>query len=964
MFYIIIELNGYKQLLRLDAGLAADLESILVPAAEVRGGRRIPSDGGHLVYGFPTRDAGEAVRVLDAVFDLRNGLRQLSDRLMGFLILAEYYPDATPQEAVRRDLTGVIRAREMDDSLLFGPEAVDLFRPFCEVQKDGACFRARERTKTPGPNLGDAGTFSVRPPIVERLLLELAPRLDCGKPPEVFLVYGPIFSGVGCQVDVALKTLMGFSPVCRVYPGPSGSDLPVFDCPGFDDIPDYLSATERKVWREKKEIFTPGLLPDFPAEEGFAAFSLATGSFIRRCEDGLYPAVLVCEDIHAMSVTARGILARVFRENLPGWRLFPVCTSRNADLGSEFRGLPCERFHLPPLGADEVREKIRGLPGGTVSPKKAIAAFRRSKGRITALYYELLAEGPPEDGPFEDIGSAVRVLRGQERILREVLRIIMETGDLLSPRLMEDFLEGRGVTRAQFRDIIRRLAEMGFLRDEGGLVPRVPEIRSFLRQDETLRKAETDEPLSAYLYDRWKKDGAAGREGVLLEYFLEAGRIDYAVEAFNALAASILDMDGTERARELIRDRIPDIPGAELRPVLLAARLRLALCLDDPDGMVEAFARLEDYSELLPTNPYYGECLLQKAAYSLKLRDVRGALSPAKSAVMFFQERSDGPGLTRANNAIGLAMLASDNPEEALDYFRIARESSPGGLRSLLLVGMTQFVLGNFSRTLETCAAAAEEADSLLERRLALASRFVAGRARFELGDYSEARNVFESLLSGARSLGYSAPMPVLYAWLGRCLAYLGDPAGAKWALAAAGPGPEAVFFQAEAEYFRGDSARARDLLDIFLRIPYEGDCFLGDAIFWKDGFYFTENLCTGRTRGMEALPHLARAFHAYLSGSVQGAPAGVEDMARLMRDEKASANDPYTMLYYFWYSGILPEKQDPAYEDRMTILGRAVRNLQTRKSRIDDPEHKAAFTGKNYWNRLIMEDARRHNLV
>jgi hypothetical protein len=86
--------------------------------------------------------------------------------------------------------------------------------------------------------------------------------------------------------------------------------------------------------------------------------------------------------------------------------------------------------------------------------------------------------------------------------------------------------------------------------------------------------------------------------------------------------------------------------------------------------------------------------------------------------------------------------------------------------------------------------------------------------------------------------------------------------------------------------------------------------------------------------------------------------------MSRLIRDEKTSRNDFFIRLYYYWYFKILPEGQNTAFEDRLTVLGRATQNLQFRMSKMDSPVHKRSFTGKNYWNRLLMEDARQHNLV
>ena len=73
---------------------------------------------------------------------------------------------------------------------------------------------------------------------------------------------------------------------------------------------------------------------------------------------------------------------------------------------------------------------------------------------------------------------------------------------------------------------------------------------------------------------------------------------------------------------------------------------------------------------------------------------------------------------------------------------------------------------------------------------------------------------------------------------------------------------------------------------------------------------------------------------------------------------------DPYNRLYYFLYSLILPESGPADTEDRLTILGKSVRFMQERSSRIDRYSDKTAFLEKNYWNRQLIEQARLHNLL
>jgi tetratricopeptide (TPR) repeat protein len=307
---------------------------------------------------------------------------------------------------------------------------------------------------------------------------------------------------------------------------------------------------------------------------------------------------------------------------------------------------------------------------------------------------------------------------------------------------------------------------------------------------------------------------------------------------------------------------------------------------------------------------------------------------------------------------------------DGIDYFRIAHAAAAGKgrhfekMRCIVFEATAHFIRGNFSRVLEICRTAAAEADSLFMRRWAILSRFLIGRSLFELGEYEKAQDVFERLLSECRSAGYKAPLPVICGWIGRCLVYHGKPEDGLDVIRPLPVGPETLFFRAEAEYFMGDIEKARESIDLALRMPSEAYCFLGDNFLWPDGFYFAENIALGRTKGVQVLRQLSLAFRAFLmvlSGEVL---PGIEELSRLTREEKNSENDPYNRLYYYWYSRILPEKRDQVFEDRLTILGKAVNHLQSRISRIDEPGHKTTYAGKNLWNHMLIEEARSHNLV
>jgi hypothetical protein len=50
--------------------------------------------------------------------------------------------------------------------------------------------------------------------------------------------------------------------------------------------------------------------------------------------------------------------------------------------------------------------------------------------------------------------------------------------------------------------------------------------------------------------------------------------------------------------------------------------------------------------------------------------------------------------------------------------------------------------------------------------------------------------------------------------------------------------------------------------------------------------------------------------------------------------------------------------------DDKVTVLGKSLKSLQERASRIDAPAERSSFLWRNWWNRKIMEEARERKLV
>ncbi len=981
MLYVASEFYNFKQLTRLNPALLDEVNGGLSALLEARGGKRVPGgDAGTFFHVFGGEAAGESVRVIDALVSLRDFLRKRGDALAGFALFVERYRETDPRDSVLRDLKECLLRIEDEDQLTAGSAAAELFSGMASLEPRGRFFRVLDKTARPGLGIGGVKDFCVRERAVKELVPLIASRLDCEGSPDILLVHGPWASGVSFQVNAAIRSLVDEEAILPVFPLSRGDSFHVpfvnsIRLARLGDVSEHLTSVERRLLAEKRDVlgfFAEGprrsRVPDFPEREIFTVFSLMVAAFRRKCEDLLSPAVVVCEDFHVHSPEARGVLAAVFAECLPRFGANLVCTSALPFLGYEFRNFPVVRRPLPGMERGEI-EEITEAAGGTEAEAERNAAV--SKGCILNLYHALQAssfEGDP----------TLALVRKQEPEFRDALYVLSSAGTILSAVRLGDFLEEIDVPREKTLEILDRCKEFGLIRDEGRPAALLPGGWGRLLPDPTPRRGLIDEKLPAFLFRLWKK-GAVDAEEALYRFFLERGQSRYALDVLRLLYAERIDSGDYTEARKLLYG---DLPGRESEgeertvtewrdALVLSGRLRLAMAEGDGPTSAALFARLESYEFTLPLeNPSWGECLLQQARYLASTLDFKRALDFSKKAAIHLQDREGSAGAVRANVEIGLVMLAQENLESALDYFRIAHSAAANeGLlfdrvRSGFFEAVIHFLQGNYSRVIEGCDALVRLADAVYSRRWKILLGFLKGRALFELGEYYGSESVFFGLLAECEALRYRPPVPVLRAWAGRSLLYGGRTEEGTAVLDGIERSREALYFRAEGNAFAGNPEAAVKILADLLAEPPETDCFRGDGFAWTDGFSFAENLLVGRRGGDTVLVRQTKALKSLQTAASGGFRQAVEEMHRFIKEDAYSEHDPYNRLYFYWYSRILPRTKDRNYEDRLTILGLAVKYLNQRAGRIDEPAHKASFASKNRWNRMLLEEARELNLV
>jgi tetratricopeptide (TPR) repeat protein len=242
---------------------------------------------------------------------------------------------------------------------------------------------------------------------------------------------------------------------------------------------------------------------------------------------------------------------------------------------------------------------------------------------------------------------------------------------------------------------------------------------------------------------------------------------------------------------------------------------------------------------------------------------------------------------------------------------------------------------------------------------------FLLGRINYEFGDYHNAAGQFAFIRSFCTACGVEAPQHTARAWEARSrFAVEGTPEDAETVFAALPEAPETLLFRAEVFSRFGRFQEALPLLEAAYEAEEHADRWPRLGVCWDNGFASIEDLIIANSIGSTELLRIIRSYYAWTLAHLGRQEEAVPIFYALTRGNDGAGIDPYTGLYNYLYSSVLPEERSGDRDDRITILGKSVKLIQERTSRIDEYRDKMRYLRQNTWNQQLMQEARLHNLV
>jgi tetratricopeptide (TPR) repeat protein len=236
---------------------------------------------------------------------------------------------------------------------------------------------------------------------------------------------------------------------------------------------------------------------------------------------------------------------------------------------------------------------------------------------------------------------------------------------------------------------------------------------------------------------------------------------------------------------------------------------------------------------------YAAKLLTNKALYALSERDIPSAMEAAKEAMIISQGKRRGPDWAHAYRIFSLVNLSNQNINDAAEYASFAMELAEKN-QNFNDLGLTafygaaiHFLYGNLAKAEKLVLQAAEAALSAGRIEWAERARFFLGRLRFEMGNYEDALNIFESLQHNLSGYKKNEAETSLSAWINRVNFFLQIPVRKTGEVLT----KEALLFEIEASFLTGDYGRVLGYSKQLMSFLPEKDFLFIEQPDWRSAY-------------------------------------------------------------------------------------------------------------------------------
>ncbi len=997
MICLLVELSGYRQLLRLQPELVKSAQRDVRRLLVERGADESLREDGYSLFCLGTSAGAELGPFVEGVFDVLELLRSRSESLAGFNLIVDLV-ETNDSAATLSDLRRKLRATSRDNELWVGNSALETLRNYLRFETTGSSRRVTGRRDQATSRLGSFEEFVADDRAIEQVLSTIDDWLLGSERPGTLIIDAEDMASAVAGVRAALGKIYGTEALV-IEIGPAGDDLlleslvrALSDRRSLGEKA-VMSVSESAVWEHQEDLLRDRLtvpggvrLGDQAPSDLWRAFGTALSSRIRSAAARrILPAVVFPKagELHPRIAAGMSRLladlpvgcdvlrvvihGRDGREALSPFLLAaPVRTLRFDDLDLDSFASRADLFL-----SDSAKRKVRLSQG-----------LRDTKGRPAAAFYHFLVlqdsrdlglKTRPDDLKVpSDYRDASQILTSLASETKEHLWAFLVCDGRLPVELIMETLESIGHNRHRLSASIENLRRLGFLETGDYPKARLGPLNAVLKRQIYSESALLEERIAARLIEEALR-GALVPTPHLLPIVLQGGNMAELLRFFCELVHRLIEVRDLAMAERLVYKHVPLTKSArqsglfqDLEAVLYGVRLRLSVAKQD---WKTATALWNSRQQLSGSEFYRGLFSLQLGRYALSQRQTSGAESYVKRAMVDLQE-SDPNWTNSASIDFGSVLLARHKLSDAREYFVMARPRNPtqrttyNYLRSIFMEAIALFLRGVFSQVLTYVEQLIEATEKQAMRSWSAFARFLHARVLIELGQYADAQDVLEVTLSIGRAYNLEEVLTIAKTWLARAQTLQGHHSEALAILTDLPETPEHDYFLADLYFQSGAYRQSLELLDRVLLTARSEAPVSPEVVDWSSGYASLEDRVFGLSQGEPVLYWLARSLRGLVLHRTGETAEAIADLHDLTRSSDISPEDPYNSRYFFIYGSVLPEQRSPEVDDFLTVLGKAVKYFQERNSRIDIYQQKISFMRNNVWNRELIEAAQAHNLL
>jgi hypothetical protein len=984
MYYLYVELQHFSQIIRLEPELSRKIFTSIEEECNRRGMQRYPGFEGQLYY-HPSMGAGEYEPLLKTMFSLDEFLSEYEEDIPGYVIIVDAIDK---DELIVGDITRLrLKTRERRGMYL-GSNAEKLISRFLVGEPFRGLWKVFSRKEKDDENLGTATEFAIRRSFSEAVLEDIAPWMNGESTPGIVSFSGSEYDGIHLVPRGLLQRLVstesaGKLPFAVIHEDEDFyfSLMNSVSLAQTEWISDELSELEAQLWHQKAGILQrlhprggsldghSSLLPEQLESDVLVGIQMYLKAFSRWSRNNGNLPVVVLYLQRLLEPHEARFLAQLMEDTQKDSRVFWFFTGEENVLPGNDFPLEQVRFELLPYAEEELKQRMAAI---SERDEQQGYMYNATGGHAMSAYQFL-----GDYGYFSELlPSRLRnygnnMVEPREGILhryldridfdsREILFCLKVAGNILDKEQVFAFFEKRGILRTRITEIFKELQSRGLLMYEQ--INHVPYQEVLERMAFGLgdRRNMIINELLEYILD--PLNGVNPSPGCIRLVVRHAKRPEVTVWIYREILTYI-ESRHYDRASSLIAALAPIRQGRSAERLLLMrmkleqGRLRVDEIATDqfPDGFWGAEAKL-----------------LLARAYT-QSSSFREARDHTKQAIIAFQGLEDRRGIAEANILFGYLLLCESRHQDANHYFSIGERSDTGSsldanrITSSFLPCISDFSEGKLSRVrrhLEGPDGLVASLYGIGNRSFASAAAFLLARTYFAMGLFQDSYVLLSQMLNILQGEEFIDLRRIFYAWMGRNLVYQNQYQAGLRILENLPRSLETQVYLAEAMILREDYETVLELLSQPADLPVPSGR-LALYLPWTTGFSWIEDLFVEDVDKRAVLRNYAVALRGFALGKGEQPGEGRALFHWLTREQKIPPSDPHTSVILFWYSLTLEQAGDDAEsEDRLTLLGRAVKALQERSSRIEDPADKREYLKNVIWNRDLLDKAKRFNLV